>query len=361
MAKITPACIVVTGAAGYLGRRVVSRAIASGLRVRAVVRPGRSLEGIPWVSDKKVEVLELDLSDETADLGLLMGEKGAGIGPAIALVHSAGIIMGSKSEHSKINVAPIRRLVEAMQDTDCGKLVHLGSVSVFGYASLPDDSQIDEFTPLELDTEDRDNYCQAKCEQEAILVQLAQAGKVQATVLRPGVICGYENAWTARLGIRKAGLLLQFNGKGRIPISFVDHCAEAVILAVQRNNFKSDVCIDPALENTGCGFEAINIVEDDLPTQDEYLQLLARANKSGYKRCLRIPWRLSSGLINLVSWLKVFSPPIYRRIPLLGRKATFCARMKGLRYCNARLHDRLGWEPQSNWIDAIHKSWIEEE
>jgi len=361
MAAMTPTTIVVTGAAGFLGSRVVSQAIYSGFHVRAIVRPGRGLEGIPWISDDRVEILELDISDETADLGLMMGKAGAGIGLASALVHTAGIIMGSKADHKKINIAPMRRLVEAMQQAGCRKLVHLSSVSVYGYASMPDGSQIDERTPLEPDPEDRDNYCQAKCEQEAILMELAQAGKVQATVLRPGVICGYEHAWTARLGIRKAGLLLQFNPDGRIPISFVDHCAQAVILAVKRTGFISDVYIDPALENLECGFETINVVEDQLPTQGEYLQLLAKSNRSGYRRCFRIPWKLASRVINLVSWLKVLAPPVYRRMPLIGRKATFCARMKGLRYCNARLHDRLGWEPQNEWIDSISKSWIEKE
>ncbi len=359
MDELTNGIIVVTGAAGYLGSRVVSRALASGLQVRAVVRPGRNLVGVPWSNDKKVKIVEIDMADELADFGHFIGGGESTLETAGAVIHIAGIIQGTKGAHHDINVAPMRRLVEAMHRLNCKKLVHVSSISVYGYASMPDHSQLDELTPLEPDLEDRDDYCQAKCLQESIIMESAQAGMVQATVLRPGVICGYEHAWTSRLGIKRAGVLLQVNRHGRIPITFVDHCAEAVVLAAHRQNFLSDVYLKPELVNTRCGFEAINIVEDNLPSQEEYLQILTEANISGYKIRLSIPWGFAKKLVNWISVLKVISPSVYRKIPLLGRKATFHARMKGLRYCNARLRDRLGWYPQKEAIDAIKNSWTE--
>jgi len=333
------------------------QAIACGLRVRAVVRPGRNITEVPWFSDANVEIVEMDLADESADFNQFIGGGDTARILASAVIHTAGIIEGTRAEHERITVKPTRRLVDAMNSVGCRKLVHISSISVYGYASMPDDSQLDELTPIEPDLDGRDNYCRAKCQQEAIILQLAQAGLIEATVLRPGVICGYERAWTSRLGVRRAGILIQFNRRGRLPIVFVEHCAKAAILAVQRKEFKSDVYIKPELAMTNCGFEAINIVDDSLPTQEEFIQMLRDAKLSGLKKRFCLPWTFTKRIINGISLLKIFSPAIYSRIPLLLQNANFHARMKGLRYCNARLRDRLGWVPQNNSNEAIVNSW----
>jgi len=313
---------------------------------------------VPWFSDANVEIVEMDLANESADFNQFIGGGDTARILASAVIHTAGIIEGTRAEHERVTVKPTRRLVEAMNSVGCHKLVHISSISVYGYASMPDDSQLDELTPIEPDPDDRDNYCRAKCQQEAIILELAQAGLVEATVLRPGVICGYERAWTSRLGVRRAGVLLQFNRNGRLPIVFVEHCAEAAILAVQRKEFQSDVYIKPELSMTKCGFEAINIVDDSLPTQEEFIKMLREAKLPGLKIRFWLPWMFAKRFINGISLLKVFSPAVYLKIPLLLRKATFHARMKGLRYCNARLRDRLGWVPQNNSNEAIVNSWI---
>lgn len=357
MGELTQDIVVVTGATGFLGRRVVMRAVDSGFRVRAVVRPGRNVSDMPWLSDSKVEIIEMDLADESSDFSRMIEGGETSVELARAVIHTAGILVGTREQHERLTVQPTRRLIEAMKATGCSKLVHISSISVYGYASMPDGSQLDELAPTEPDLDDRDDYCIAKYMQEQIILQLAQAGHVEATVLRPGVICGYERYWTSRLGVKKAGVLLQFNRHGKLPVTFVDHCAEAAILAVQREEFQSDVYIKPELAYARCGFEVFNVVGDYQPSQEEYIALLREANLSPFRVRLRVPWLLAKAIINGISLSKVFLPTIYRKIPLLLRSAAFHARMKGLRYCSARLQDRLGWYPQQDTRNCIVDSW----
>lgn len=56
--------VLVTGATGYIGGRLIPRLLAAGYRVRCVVRCARKVDARPWVADPSVEVLECSLEDK---------------------------------------------------------------------------------------------------------------------------------------------------------------------------------------------------------------------------------------------------------------------------------------------------------
>jgi uncharacterized protein YbjT (DUF2867 family) len=55
--------ILVTGASGYIGGRLVPRLLEAGYRVRCVVRSARKLDARRWVNEPGVEIAECDLTD----------------------------------------------------------------------------------------------------------------------------------------------------------------------------------------------------------------------------------------------------------------------------------------------------------
>ncbi len=79
-AKEAPARILVTGATGYIGGRLVPRLLARGRQVRCVARDPHRLAGYPWPG---VEIVAGDLEDPATAARVL-----AGIGTAYYLVHS---------------------------------------------------------------------------------------------------------------------------------------------------------------------------------------------------------------------------------------------------------------------------------
>ena len=83
--------VLVTGATGYIGGRLVPRLLEAGHRVRCLAREPRKLDGRPWAADSRVEIV----AGDTSDLGSLRAAM-EGCGPAYYLVHSM-VAAGSAS------------------------------------------------------------------------------------------------------------------------------------------------------------------------------------------------------------------------------------------------------------------------
>ena len=58
--------VLVTGATGYIGGRLVARLLATGYRVRCLARETRKLDLRPWVGNPNVEVVRCDVIDRPA-------------------------------------------------------------------------------------------------------------------------------------------------------------------------------------------------------------------------------------------------------------------------------------------------------
>src|SRR5215217_324297 len=75
--------ILVTGATGYIGGRLVTKLVAEGHHVRVVVRSPQKLKDVPWADS--VDIVQGDLQD--ADT---MREVSQGVDTLYYLVHSMG-------------------------------------------------------------------------------------------------------------------------------------------------------------------------------------------------------------------------------------------------------------------------------
>ena len=65
--------ILVTGASGYIGGRLVPRLLAAGYRVRCLVRSPEKLAARPWARDPRVEIFAGDLEDRSSTARAMRG------------------------------------------------------------------------------------------------------------------------------------------------------------------------------------------------------------------------------------------------------------------------------------------------
>ena len=247
--------ILVTGSNGFLGSAIVARLIAHGeTDIRCFVRPGSSLSRLEVVQNDNPQVC----------LEIFRGSIGTVEGAAAALqgvdvvYHAAAGMTGAAADIFLSSVVTSKNLLEAMVMTRFVKIVLISSFGVYNTGSLPFGTVLNEKTPLEPHPEKRDLYSFAKWRQEKLFRDYQEQYGFPLVVLRPGVIYGPGNSGlSSRIGLSLFGVFLHLGGRNTLPLSYLDNCAEAVVVAGRSE------------ESVG---QVYNVHDDDLPTCQQFLR-----------------------------------------------------------------------------------------
>lgn len=120
-ASATPASnmgtVLVTGATGYIGGRLIPRLLASGYTVRCMVRDTSRLEGRPW--QHQVEVCTGDVLDPTSLVAAVTG-----VDTAYYFVHS---MAGGREFHER-DLRGARNFATAMRAAGGRRIIYLGGL-----------------------------------------------------------------------------------------------------------------------------------------------------------------------------------------------------------------------------------------
>ena len=116
--------VLVTGATGYVGGRLVPRLLELGYPVRCLARSAGKLVARPWASDPKVEIVKVDLGDlaRTADAML-------GCGPAYYLVHS---MVSTGARYADADRTMALTFAEAAERAEISRIIYLGGLGEAG-------------------------------------------------------------------------------------------------------------------------------------------------------------------------------------------------------------------------------------
>ncbi|GAA1514747.1 uncharacterized protein YbjT (DUF2867 family) [Agromyces terreus] len=109
--------VLVTGATGYIGGRLVPRLLTAGHEVRVVVRRPDRLRDVPWASE--VDVVEGDLGDAAS-----VEAATAGVDAVYYLVHS----MGGRGDFASTERAIAANVAKAAAAQGVGRIVYLGGL-----------------------------------------------------------------------------------------------------------------------------------------------------------------------------------------------------------------------------------------
>lgn len=114
--------ILVTGATGYIGGRLVSKLLEAGFRVRAMSRSLNKLKDRPWGNDPNVELIAGDVLDSEAVINAV---KGCDV--VYYLVHS--MVAGQKDFEGADQQAA-QNMVNAAEKEEVKRIIYLGGLGM---------------------------------------------------------------------------------------------------------------------------------------------------------------------------------------------------------------------------------------
>src|SRR5260370_40567480 len=126
--------VLVTGANGFLGQRIVDQLLARGHRVRALIRPASTEPEFPG----EVEIFRADLRVHENLVSAFDGVE--------SVVHAAAATSGNEDIQFASTVVATERFLDAMAQSSVKRLVHVSSLVVYDWKRV--EKTMDERTPL---------------------------------------------------------------------------------------------------------------------------------------------------------------------------------------------------------------------
>lgn len=328
------AAILVTGGAGFLGRRVVANLLQRRFHnLQCLLRPSSDRSGLEQIVAEvapgaNVRLIEGDLLNQS---------DAARAADGVEVVYHLAAGTGLKSHASAFlnSVVTTRNLMEALRDG--GKFRRLVSLSSFSVYSNAGQGLLDEKSAIEPEPSTRaEAYCYAKVKQDAFIESYAQKHQLPYVLVRPGVIFGPgKAAIPGRVGMAISKYFLHLGGSSVLPLTYVDNCADAVVLAG----------LKPGIEG-----ETFNVVDDHIPTSRQFLEAYKRNVKSFQSFYLPKP----------LSYLACFAWEDYCRrshnqLPPAYTRREWMAYWKKTQYSNRKLKERLQWSPRVSIDEALQR------
>ncbi len=209
--------VLVTGASGFVGARVVERLVADGARVRVLVR---EIARAAPLSRFPVEIAAGDL--------LRPAEVNAAVDGCDVVIHCAKGSSGTRRERQLVNLDGTRHLLDAAAAASVARVVHISTVVVY---DLPAAGSLDESA---LPTRSKDAYAVSKREGEELALAYGRQGRVAVTVVQPTIVYGPRAGVYGREileELRSTRLPLVDAGEGICNALFVDDLVTALMLA----------------------------------------------------------------------------------------------------------------------------------
>jgi nucleoside-diphosphate-sugar epimerase len=234
-------------------------------------------------------------------------------------------------------VGPVN-FFEACVAAGVTRFVLVSSFSVIGAAGVSRRGVIDEAIELEPHPERRDAYAFAKHRQEILAWEHFRNHGLPLVVVRPGVIFGSPKSILGpRIGVDVFGVFLHLGGRARIPLIFVDNCAELIARAG----------LVPDIDG-----EVFCAVDDDLPTSRQLLRRYNRDVKRLWR--VRIPYMILKPMARLNVW---YSKRTQGHWPALFKPYEVDTLWKGHRYSNEKAKRVLGWRPGVPMAEALDRTF----
>ena len=327
--------ILVTGANGFIGYRVVETLLSYGLKnIRCFVRPSGNLTALNKTINAnkgvKAEIFKGNLLNRDDC-------KKASEGVSVVYHLAAGIEKTFPGCYMN-SVVTTRNLLEAtLQDRMLKRFLNVSSFAVYSNMNIKRRGLLDEMCEIENQFVKRaEPYAYAKWKQDELLMEYGKRYSIPYVIVRPGSVYGPGKSQVpARVGIDTFGIFFHLGGGNRIPLTYVDNCADAIVLAGIKKGVEGEV---------------FNIVDDDLPTGRQFLKMYKKNVK--HFKSVYIPYRMFYLFCYL--WEK-YSEWSEGQLPPAFNRRRCAAYWKGNKYSNQKLKDLLDWKPRVSFDQAMRQ------
>ena len=154
--------IVVLGASGYIGARLVSELLQQGYSVKACGRSLQKLIKRPWKDEKNVQLAEFDVFDEQSLRNVIRGSE-----VAYYLLHSMD---PGESDFAEADKRAAENMLRAAEESGIKRIVYLGGLG------------------------EKDQTLSKHLQSRIEVGEILQSGEIPTTVLRAAMIIGAGSA-----------------------------------------------------------------------------------------------------------------------------------------------------------------------
>lgn len=212
----------ITGATGLLGTHLAKRLLASGFRVRAMVRPSSDVANLKQAG---VELFTADITDEPETIR-------KGLQDVTHVFHCAAFVAdwASRQEMVRVNVTGLEHLLQACLGLPIRRIVVVSSLAVYGVGAQ---IELDESAPL---VESGDNYNYTKIESERVAQRFVRDHRLPLVIIRPPYIYGEgDRQFFPRLFEALHDGLFAYLSHGEIPftLAYAGNVADAMVKAAE--------------------------------------------------------------------------------------------------------------------------------
>jgi len=329
--------ILVTGATGFVGCKLVKRLLDRGFRnLRCFVRESSNLNGIEALSatdgmQRRIEVVKGNL---------LSSEDCLTAAKDVRVVFHLAAGTGEKSFPDAFmnSVVTTRNLLDAsLRQRSLRRFLNMSSFVVYTNRDKPQRMLLDESCPVDTHPERRgDAYSFAKIKQDELVVDYGKRYGIPYVIVRPGYIYGPgKKAISGRVGIDTFGIFLHLGGANKIPFTYIDNCTQAIALAG----------LTPGVDG-----EVFNVVDDELPSSRRFLREYKRKVRSF--KSVYVPHALSYALCYL--WEK-YSDWSEGQLPPTFNPTDWNITWKKTYYSNQKIKSKLRWSPEVTTAEGLER------
>jgi len=326
----TQPLVLVTGATGAVGPRVVDALYKAGYKIRTL-----SLDEPPtgvWPGNA-IEALIGDVTDSSIVLSAMQGVDA--VVHLAALLHIVNPPDSLRGHYRKINVGGTKTVVDAAVKMNVRRLLFFSTIAVYGNTR---GQIVDEQTQPQPDT----YYAQTKVDAEKIVLAAKNAdGQPIGTVLRLGAVYGSRIKGNYRqllIALERGRFLPIGKGRNRRTLIYDKDVANAAVLA---------------LNHPGAAGRVYNVSDGHYHTLVEIITEMCKAlgRKPPRFSIPAAPVRIATGALEDMAKIIGLTPPLNR--------ATIEKYLEDVAVNSRLIQTELGFKPQfdlaGGWQDAVQE------